>query len=296
MRFDKIRSYAKINISLGVLKKLKTKHHKIESLVSLIDLYDQIYIKKIKGNGHKILFDGEFSNGINKKNTVSNLIQILDQKKLLNNEKYLIKIRKNIPLKSGLGGGSMNAASILKYLIKKNNIKLKRNDIFKISSKIGSDTILGLNKSSIISKELRIKYAKLKSPLHLIIIKPDFGCSTKDIYSKVKNFSRTKLKLKSKKFLSVKFLSKLTNDLENPAFQKYPKLKNIKFSKSTLERCRFEKKIKSKRRVEQGKKLNEIHTFFSWSTSDFNVISSFFHIFFESYSYLFASMSNCYHV
>ena len=57
MRFDKIRSYAKINISLGVLKKLKTKDHKIESLVSLIDLYDQIYIKKIKGNGHKILFD-----------------------------------------------------------------------------------------------------------------------------------------------------------------------------------------------------------------------------------------------
>ena len=232
MRFDKIRSYAKINISLGVLKKLKTKHHKIESLVSLIDLYDQIYIKKIKGNGHKILFDGEFSNGINKKNTVSNLIQILDQKKLLNNEKYLIKIRKNIPLKSGLGGGSMNAASILKYLIKKNNIKLKRNDIFKISSKIGSDTILGLNKSSIISKELRIKYAKLKSPLHLIIIKPDFGCSTKDIYSKVKNFSRTKLKLKSKKFLSLKFLSKLTNDLENLAFQKYPKLKNIKIGRA----------------------------------------------------------------
>ena len=214
MRFDKIRSHAKINISLGVLKKLKTKIHKIESLVSLIDLYDQIYIKKIKGNGHKILFDGEFSNGINKKNTVSNLIQILDQKKLLNNEKYLIKIRKNIPLKSGLGGGSMNAASILKYLIKKNNIKLKRNDIFKISSKIGSDTILGLNKSSIISKELRIKYAKLKSPLHLIIIKPDFGCSTKDIYSRVKNFSRAKLKLKSNKFLSLKFLSKQTNDLE----------------------------------------------------------------------------------
>ena len=225
MRFDKIRSYAKINISLGVLKKLKTKHHKIESLVSLIDLYDQIYIKKIKGNGHKILFDGEFSNGINKKNTVSNLIQILDQKRLLNNEKYLIKITKNIPLKSGLGGGSMNAASILKYLIKKNNIKLKRNDISKISSKIGSDTILGLNKSSIISKELRIKYAKLKSPLHLIIIKPDF--------------SRTKLKFKSKKFLSIKFLSKLTNDLENIAFQKYPKLKNIKLFVEKLDNILF---------------------------------------------------------
>ena len=51
MRFDKIRSYAKINISLGVLKKLKTKHHKIESLVSLIDLYDQIFIKPSKSFG-----------------------------------------------------------------------------------------------------------------------------------------------------------------------------------------------------------------------------------------------------
>ena len=138
-----------------------------------------------------------------------------------------------------LKNGSKEVASYSKYLIKKNNIKLKRNDIFKISSKIGSDTILGLNKSSIISKELRIKYAKLKSPLHLIIIKPDFGCSTKNIYSKVKNFSRTKLKLKSKKFLSHKFLSKLTNDLENPAFQKYPKLKNIKLFVEKLDNVLF---------------------------------------------------------
>ena len=228
MRFDKIRSYAKINISLGVLKKLKTKHHKIESLVSLIDLYDQIYIKKIKGNGHKILFDGEFSNRINKKNTVSNLIQILDQKKLLNNEKYLIKIRKNIPLKSGLGGGSMNAASILKYLIKKNNIKIKRNDIFKISSKIGSDTILGLNKSSIISKELRIKYAKLKSPLHLIIIKPDFGCSTKVIFNRVRHYSKPQLsKIKSKN-IDFNLMSKLKNDLEIISTKKYPRLQKLR--------------------------------------------------------------------
>ena len=86
---------------------------------------------------------------------------------------------------------------------------------------------------------MRIKYAKLKSPLHLIIIKPDFGCSTKDIYSKVKNFSRSKLKLKSNKFLSLKFLSKLRNDLENPAFQKYPKLKNIKLFVEKLDNILF---------------------------------------------------------
>ena len=45
-------------------------------------------------------------------------------KKLLNNKKFQIKIKKNIPQQAGLGGGSMNAANILKFLIKKNLLKL----------------------------------------------------------------------------------------------------------------------------------------------------------------------------
>ena len=122
--------------------------------MSLIDLYDQIYIKKIKGNDHKILFDGEFSNGINKKNTVSNLIQILDQKKLLNNEKYLIKIRKNIPLKSGLGGGSMNAASILKYLIKKNKLEYSYFESSRIFNSIEHFTENSRKQTKILKKDI----------------------------------------------------------------------------------------------------------------------------------------------
>ena len=47
MQVYKIKSYAKINISLGILSKLKSKIHKIESLFSFIDLHDEIFIKKI---------------------------------------------------------------------------------------------------------------------------------------------------------------------------------------------------------------------------------------------------------
>jgi 4-diphosphocytidyl-2-C-methyl-D-erythritol kinase len=58
--------------------------------------------------------------GINSKNTVSQLLENIEKKKLLKN-KYQIIIKKNIPSKAGLGGGSMNAASILNFLLKKNN-------------------------------------------------------------------------------------------------------------------------------------------------------------------------------
>ena len=47
MNFILIKSYAKINLSLGIIGKLKSGYHKIESIVSFLNLYDEIKIKKI---------------------------------------------------------------------------------------------------------------------------------------------------------------------------------------------------------------------------------------------------------
>ena len=118
MNFHKIKSHAKINLSLNVLGKLKSKMHKIESLVSFLNLSDEILIKKINNRNHKVKFVGKFSRKIPENNTITNLLYLLDDKKKLKNQKYLIKVKKNIPQKSGLGGGSMNAASVLKYFLK----------------------------------------------------------------------------------------------------------------------------------------------------------------------------------
>ena len=61
MDFKKIKSYAKVNLALNITGK-KSSLHKIESIISFIDLYDDILIKKIKSNKHKISFYGKFSN------------------------------------------------------------------------------------------------------------------------------------------------------------------------------------------------------------------------------------------
>jgi len=240
MNFIKINSNAKVNLSLTVLKKLKSKFHKIESLISFLDLYDEIFLKKIKNKNHKILFYGKFSKGISNNNTVSNLIKILDKKKLISNDKYLIKIKKNIPNRSGLGGGSMNAAAVFKYFLKKYNLKLNKTEIFKITSKIGSDTIIGMHKNSTIKLgNSKIKFAKIKRSMHLLLIKPSFGCSTKSIYSNVKTYSKSQINFNNNKFLSNKYLFNLSNDLEKPAFKKYPKLKKIKLFMENLDQILF---------------------------------------------------------
>ena len=228
MIFQKIKSFAKINLALNVLGKLSN-IHKIESLVAFIDLNDLIYIKKINLDKHQIKFYGKFSYGIKKKNTISNLLKILDDRQILKDQKFEIRIKKNIPPKAGLGGGSMNAATILKYFIDKKIIKITKKQLLAITNFIGSDVILGINTSNtILSSNNVIKRYKNYKKLFTLVVKPNFGCSTKDIYSGVKKFTKSKFNQPQKKMFDTNFLQKLNNDLENIAFKKYPKLKLIK--------------------------------------------------------------------
>ena len=240
MAICKIKSYAKINISLSVLGKLNSKLHKIESLVSFINLYDEIFLKEIKKNKHEVIFYGKFSNKIRIKNTITRLLNILDKSNLLKKKKYLIKVNKKIPLKSGMGGGSMNASSILKYFIKKNRLNLTNKQILEISNKLGSDVILGMEKKNTLLKGngKLIRY-KNKIGLYVVILKPRFGCSTEKIYRNIKNFSRPLLNKKNNSIFYISNLINLKNDLENVAFRKYPILLNIKQNMLNLPKVKF---------------------------------------------------------
>ena len=224
----KIKSFAKINLALHVTGKLILLH-KIESIVSFISLHDLIFIKKIKGPHHQISFYGNFSKNISKNNTVTKLLKILDKNKLLNDRKFKIRIKKNIPQKAGLGGGSMNASSVLNFLVKKKNVKISQKQIQNISSLIGSDVILGINQSSVILKSNNVVQKFSKCPkFHTLLVKPNFGCSTKEIYSRVKKITNSKFNNPKKSMFNAEYLLRQENALEGAAFSRYPKLKKIK--------------------------------------------------------------------
>ncbi len=227
MSYFKIKSYAKINLALNVIGKSKSLH-KIESIVGFLDLHDEIKIKKIKHKNHKIIFKGKFSDKINSNNTISQLFKNIEKKKLLKN-KYQVTVKKNIPSKAGLGGGSMNAACLFKFFIKKRLIRLKKKEIIKISNSVGSDVILGFYSTSLVlKKNNHISILHTKNKFNVLIVKPNFGCSTQKIYSKFKKFSKQEFKSTSKNMFSINFLKNSKNDLEAIALEKYPKLRKLK--------------------------------------------------------------------
>ena len=228
MKIYKVKSFAKINLVLHVIGKLK-KLHKIESIVKFIQLHDLITIKMAKGSNHKISFNGHFSKNIKKDNTVYNLFKILDEKNLLNSKKFQINVKKNIPQEAGLGGGSMNAATILKFLIEKKFIRINQKKILQITNLIGSDVILGTNPTStILSSNGAVKRFLETSSFYTLLVRPNFGCSTKKIYSGVKKFSKPVLNNPNKNMLNLRLLLKYENALEKIAFSKYQNLEKLK--------------------------------------------------------------------
>jgi len=264
MSYSKIKSHAKLNLALNIVGKANSLH-KIESIISFINLHDTILIKRTKLKYHNISFYGRFSQNIYKKNTISKLLQILEKKNLLKNQKFKIKVNKQIPNKAGLGGGSMNAASILKFFIKKKIINATKKEIVDISKLIGSDIILGLNqKSAILSSKNRLKYFSNIKKFYALVVKPNFGCSTKDIYSLVRKYNKSNLKKYDRTMFNFDKLKKMSNDLEIIALSKYPKLKKIKsylenslnpvFVRMTGSGSAFVAYFQSKKRCERAKK------------------------------------------
>ena len=226
MSYIKIKSHAKINLALNIVGKTK-KLHKIESIVSFLDLHDEIRIKKINQKNNKIKFFGKFSKGIKSKNTVSELLKNIEKKKLFK-EKFQITIKKNIPSEAGLGGGSMNAASVLNFFIKEKLLKRKK-EILEIANAIGSDVVLGLYKKNLVLKSNNeIKVIPSKKKFNILLVKPSFGCSTKRIYSKVKKFYKPEFNTKINNLMRSDFLREKKNDLEPIAIESYPKLKILK--------------------------------------------------------------------
>ena len=184
-----IKSYCKINLSLRVLKKLKNGLHDIQSNIFLLNLHDSIKIVKINKKNDTIIFAGKFKKLIGKsKNSVLDTLSILRSKNLIKrDDRYKIIINKKIPVFSGLGGGSSNAAFLIKHFLK-NKVNAFNLKIFE--KKIGSDLRLFFYKQVYQERLRKFKKYNVNLNFYFVLVYPNIKCSTKKIYSKVRKYNQ----------------------------------------------------------------------------------------------------------
>ncbi|MGI6710223.1 MAG: 4-(cytidine 5'-diphospho)-2-C-methyl-D-erythritol kinase [Bacilli bacterium] len=208
----KKKAYAKINLSLRVLRKREDNYHDLESVMCKINLFDKLTFKKNKLKINRIINDIYPDNLVLK---TANLIK----------EKYKIKqgldikIKKQIPTQAGLGGGSSDAACTIIALNKLFKLNLNINEMIEIAANLGSDIAYCLfDEIALVSgKGEKIKVINTKLNPYLVLIKPDFKCSTKTIFENHKITESNNLEVLIKAFEEnnlKEVCNNLSNDLE----------------------------------------------------------------------------------
>lgn len=243
-----LKAYGKINLYLKVIKKLKNKYHQIETLFCFFDIYDEILISSSNTN-NQIIFTGKFSKGISAThNSVLKLLNILKKYPKFNAHKFTIKIIKNLPLGSGLGGGSADASALLNFFNKRLKLNLKRRTISLICNKIGADVepCLNTNFKLLYGASNKIFTFKKKPKLNLLLVYPNCLNPTKKIYLSNKIFSKSnnyKISLLKKNILNLnylfKFLNHEGNDLEQSAFKNNSVILKLLISLKKLKGCKL---------------------------------------------------------
>jgi 4-diphosphocytidyl-2-C-methyl-D-erythritol kinase len=128
----KIKAPAKINLTLEALGKRPDDYHEIRSVIQAIDLYDTLYIEAGRG----FTFECDLPGWSAGKSLVSKVLSLLP---LDSKAGAAIKLEKRIPLLSGLGGDSSDAAAMLKGLNEFYKFNLSNEKLQEIAAQLGSD-------------------------------------------------------------------------------------------------------------------------------------------------------------
>ncbi len=136
-------SPAKVNLVLDILRKREDGYHDVEMVMQELAIHDTISIVTLS-HGEIILACNDASVPLNEKNSCYKAAQLMqaERKKIHPDEHLLgvhITINKRIPSAGGLGGGSSNAAAVLKGLNSMWNLNLSKNVLKELAGKIGSD-------------------------------------------------------------------------------------------------------------------------------------------------------------
>ena len=235
-----LKSFAKINLFLEIVGKCGNGFHDINSIVSCVNLYDEILI--LKNKNLEISIKGEFGSLIDE-NNMDILFEYLKHHNFLKNTNFLIEINKNIPVGAGLGGGSGNVATVLNFLEEKKFIK-KENKLL-IAREMGSDIEFFLDKKPALlsGKGVVEKRVSIESTEFLLLVYPNKVLNTGEVYSLNKKIdNKTSFRIKSDQSLKLKEIMNITNNtLEEIAIELCPEIKIMKNDLLSNKSCIYAK-------------------------------------------------------
>jgi 4-diphosphocytidyl-2-C-methyl-D-erythritol kinase len=176
---------AKVNLFLEVYGKRGDGYHEIATLIVAITLYDVLEFKEDSSGTIRLRCDNR-SLSTGPDNLVYQAAELL-REKLKIRQGVAITVRKRIPMAAGLAGGSTDAAATLFGLNRLWNLKLHRDELMELGTRIGSDVpfFLAAPAAWCTGRGEKVQPFRLGTPLWIVLVCPAVGLSTADVYRHV---------------------------------------------------------------------------------------------------------------
>jgi len=221
---------AKINLGLNVVEKRPDGFHNIETIFYPVPLTDALEITKSEST-NPYTFN---SSGIpikieDSENIVVKAFELIH--KNFNIPSTSIHLHKNIPFGAGLGGGSADAAFMIKMLNEYYNLDIGINKMEELACELGSDCPFFISNQPVFAEGKGEIFSPVKVDLtgyYIVMIKPDIHISTPEAYAGVcPKQSRTSLQ-KLIELPIQKWKENIFNDFEESIFPNHPLLAQLK--------------------------------------------------------------------
>lgn len=177
------KAFAKVNLSLDIVGRREDGYHLLRSVMQTVSLFDDISVTVSEGDGIEIICS-EPGVPTDEKNTCYKAAKLLIAAAGVNHTKVTIEIAKKIPSMAGLGGGSADAAAVLRILNRSFGNVLGADSLILLASKVGADVPFLINGGTALCEGIGEKLTALRplSKQYLLLIKPDIGVSTPEAY------------------------------------------------------------------------------------------------------------------
>lgn len=223
------KAYAKLTLYLHAEKRVDNLLH-FRNVIVPIDLFDMVYLDK--SETMHIETDKKYLPN-DKRNTVYKAISIMKERYSIK-DNFKVRIIKNIPAQSGLGGGSADAACVINMLNEMYELKLSREELIDVAREIDEDTPFCLFNEPALVEGIGdvLTPIEMDFDLYYLLIKPGFGTSTKSFLKRFDRFEETsegvEKTIEALASANEKDLYDLVhNDFQKPVTKKNSKLRKV---------------------------------------------------------------------
>lgn len=181
-----VRAYAKINLSLDVLRKREDGYHEIRMIMQTLDLHDTITIKKMHKDSIEVRTNLPYL-PVDHRNLAFKAA-LLFKEAMHIGDGLQLNIHKRIPVAAGLGGGSADAAAVLEGLDRMYQTGISLQDMINLGVRLGADVPFCIMKGTALAEGIGEVLTPVKQmpDCYILLIKPNLIVSTKHVYQSLR--------------------------------------------------------------------------------------------------------------